>query len=175
MTRIAAQHAAAIAAPLLARLATQFTSYEYFWLYLMGLTCAAIVSQDSRLKGALALLIGLLFSTVGLGTDYARPRLTFDIDPLITGISFIPAMIGLFGLLPLVISPGAGSELYRGMGSVLLGGLVVSTVFTLILVPALFTLMLEARQALARLLFGRTPEPPAAKPAPEPEPAGALS
>jgi TctA family transporter len=87
-----------VAAPLLARLATQFTSYEYFWLYLLGLTCAAIVSQDSRLKGALALLIGLLFSTVGLGTDYSVPRLTFDIDPLITGISFIPAMIGLFGV-----------------------------------------------------------------------------
>jgi HAE1 family hydrophobic/amphiphilic exporter-1 len=58
---------------------------------------------------------------------------------------FMTAMIGLFGLLPLVISPGAGSELYRGIGSVLLGGLLVSTVFTLILVPCLFTLTLEAK------------------------------
>lgn len=86
------------AAPQLAKIATQFTSYEYFWLYLLGLTCAAIVSDESRLKGALALLIGLLLSTVGLGTDYSTPRLTFGFDGLITGVHFIPAMIGLFGI-----------------------------------------------------------------------------
>lgn len=88
----------AVAAPQLASFATQFTSYEYFWLYVLGLTCAAIVSDDSRLKGALALFIGLLLSTVGLGTDYSVPRLTFGFDQLITGINFIPAMIGLFGM-----------------------------------------------------------------------------
>ncbi len=88
----------AMAAPQLAKLAAEFTSYEYFWLYLLGLTCAAIVSDDSRLKGALALLLGLLLSTVGLGTDYSEPRLTFGFDQLITGVNFIPAMIGLFGI-----------------------------------------------------------------------------
>jgi HAE1 family hydrophobic/amphiphilic exporter-1 len=67
---------------------------------------------------------------------------------------FMTALIGLFGLLPLVISPGAGSELYRGLGSVLLGGLLTSTVFTLVLVPTLFSLAMDARHGLARLLFG---------------------
>lgn len=86
------------AAPLLADFATEFTSYEYFWLYVLGLTCAAVVSDQSQLKGALALAIGLLLSSVGLGTDYSRPRLTFGIDALATGINFIPAMIGLFGI-----------------------------------------------------------------------------
>lgn len=52
----------------------------------------------------------------------------------------------LFGLFPLVVSSGAGSELYRGIGSVVLGGLLVSTVFTLIVIPALFTLVMEAQQ-----------------------------
>ena len=47
----------AVAAPQLATIATRFTSYEYFWLYVLGLTCAAIVSDEARLKGALALLI----------------------------------------------------------------------------------------------------------------------
>lgn len=65
---------------------------------------------------------------------------------------FMTAFIGLFGLLPLVISPGAGSELYRGMGSVLLGGLLVSTVFTLILVPTLFNLALESKSYMWRWL-----------------------
>ena len=87
-----------LAAPQLARFATEFKSYEYFWLFVLGLTCAAIVSDDSRLKGALALLIGLLLSCVGLGTDFSAPRLTFGFDQLITGINFIPAMIGLFGI-----------------------------------------------------------------------------
>jgi hydrophobic/amphiphilic exporter-1 (mainly G- bacteria), HAE1 family len=52
----------------------------------------------------------------------------------------------LFGLLPLVVSSGAGSELYRGIGSVVLGGLLVSTVFTLIVIPAMFTLVVDAQR-----------------------------
>jgi hydrophobic/amphiphilic exporter-1 (mainly G- bacteria), HAE1 family len=71
---------------------------------------------------------------------------------------FMTALIGFFGLVPLVISPGAGSELYRGLGAVLLGGLLVSTVFTLFLVPSLFTLTLEAKDSLVRLLFGHSGE-----------------
>lgn len=62
---------------------------------------------------------------------------------------FMTAFIGLFGLIPLVISPGAGSELYRGLGSVLLGGLVASTVFTLIFVPTVFDLSLRLSDWLA--------------------------
>ena len=86
------------AAPLLAKVAESFSSFQYFWLYVLGLTCAAIVSDDSRLKGAFSLLIGLLLSTIGLGTDYSAPRMTFGFDQLITGVNFIPAMIGLFGI-----------------------------------------------------------------------------
>lgn len=52
----------------------------------------------------------------------------------------------LFGLFPLVVSSGAGSELYRGIGSVVLGGLMVSTVFTLIVIPALFTLVVDTQR-----------------------------
>ncbi len=48
-----------------------------------------------------------------------------------------------FGLLPLVLASGAGSELYRGIGSVVLGGLILSTVFTILLVPALFSLVMD--------------------------------
>ena len=56
----------------------------------------------------------------------------------------------VFGLLPLVLFPGAGSELYRGLGSILIGGLVVSTLFTLVLVPTLFHLTMSARSAIGR-------------------------
>ena len=72
---------------------------------------------------------------------------------------FMTTLIGFFGLLPLVISPGAGSELYRGLGSVLLGGLLISTVFTLFLVPSLFSLALEVRDSIAvRVSFLRPTE-----------------
>ncbi len=54
----------------------------------------------------------------------------------------------VLGLTPLVLFPGAGSELYRGIGSVVLGGLVVSTVFTLVLVPVLFSLLLSGRRKI---------------------------
>lgn len=46
----------------------------------------------------------------------------------------------LFGMLPLVLIPGAGTELYRGLAAVIVGGLAVSTVFTLILLPSLLRL-----------------------------------
>lgn len=86
-----------LAAPLVAQVAFQFTTYEYFWLYVLGLSSAAVVSHGSRLKGLLSLLIGLLFSTVGLSEVHSVPRFTFGNDNLISGVDFIAAMIGLFG------------------------------------------------------------------------------
>ncbi len=65
---------------------------------------------------------------------------------------FMTTTTTLLGLAPLVLFPGAGSELYRGLGSVVLGGLVVSTVFTLVVAPTLFTLALDAKN----LLLGRS-------------------
>jgi HAE1 family hydrophobic/amphiphilic exporter-1 len=62
----------------------------------------------------------------------------------------------LFGFLPLVLASGAGSELYRGMGAVQLGGMLVSTLFTLILVPVMLSLWIDARTALLSLI-GRRP------------------
>lgn len=43
----------------------------------------------------------------------------------------------IFGMLPLLLMPGAGTELYRGLAAVIIGGLCVSTIFTLILLPSL--------------------------------------
>jgi HAE1 family hydrophobic/amphiphilic exporter-1 len=78
---------------------------------------------------------------------------------------FMTTVTTLIGLIPLVLMPGAGSELYRGLGAVVLGGLAVSTAFTLILVPALFTLMLDLQQWINRLL-GRQDEEHATHPPP---------
>ncbi|HET9481513.1 MAG TPA: efflux RND transporter permease subunit [Candidatus Polarisedimenticolia bacterium] len=61
---------------------------------------------------------------------------------------FMSVSTSVVGMLPLVLFPGAGSELYRGLGSVIVGGLVLSTVFTLFVVPSVFSLALDARSAL---------------------------
>ena len=71
---------------------------------------------------------------------------------------FMTTTTTVFGLLPLVLMPGAGSELYRGLGAVVLGGLVVSTIFTLVLVPTMFSLMLDLRFYLTRVLFRHSEE-----------------
>jgi hydrophobic/amphiphilic exporter-1 (mainly G- bacteria), HAE1 family len=63
---------------------------------------------------------------------------------------FMTVTTTVCAMMPLVLFPGAGSELYRGLGSVVIGGLVVSTVFTLFLVPALFSLVLDLRAVVAR-------------------------
>jgi len=53
---------------------------------------------------------------------------------------FMSTLTSLFGMLPLLIIPGAGSEIYRGMAAVIVGGMCVSTIFTLILLPSLLQL-----------------------------------
>jgi HAE1 family hydrophobic/amphiphilic exporter-1 len=50
---------------------------------------------------------------------------------------FMSACTTILGLMPMVLSTGSGSEMYRGIGSVLLGGLALSTIFTLFVIPAL--------------------------------------
>ena len=68
---------------------------------------------------------------------------------------FMSVSTSVCGMLPLVLFPGAGSELYRGLGSVVVGGLLVSTVFTLFLVPALFSLGLDAKSAVTAVFLRR--------------------
>lgn len=81
----------------LARVATFFSIAEYFWLYVLGLSSAVVVSRGTLSKAALGMLIGLLLSTVGLSAVHTEARFTFGRPELYQGINFIPAMIGLFG------------------------------------------------------------------------------
>ena len=80
---------------------------------------------------------------------------------------FMSVITSVAGMAPLVVLGGAGSELYRGLGAVVIGGLLVSTVFTLLLTPALMSLMMDLQAGVGRLLRGRNPggpsEPPPAR------------
>ena len=59
-------------------------------------------------------------------------------------------LTSLFGLVPLVIFPGAGSELYRGIGVVVFGGLALSTLATLIIVPPLLAVASKSVQGSSK-------------------------
>jgi multidrug efflux pump subunit AcrB len=49
-------------------------------------------------------------------------------------------LTSLFGMLPLLLIPGPGTEVYQGLAAVIVGGMSVSTVFTLVLLPSLLRL-----------------------------------
>ncbi len=83
--------------------------------------------------------------------DVPREAITKSVKTRIRPI-FITTTTTVLGLLPLVLFPGAGSELYRGLGVVVLGGLVLSTAFTLFLVPAVFVLTIDLKQAIVTRL-----------------------
>jgi HAE1 family hydrophobic/amphiphilic exporter-1 len=79
---------------------------------------------------------------------------------------FMTTLTTVFGLLPLVLFPGAGSELYRGLGAVVLGGLVVSAAFTLILVPTVFAIAFRTIEGIKRGFRNQPPrgEEPSRRP-----------
>jgi TctA family transporter len=85
-------------APALAEFALKFSSFEYFWLACLGLSCAVFISTDSPVKGLVSLLIGLFIATIGLDITAGYPRFTFGSVELMGGVSFIPAMIGMFAI-----------------------------------------------------------------------------
>ncbi|MDB2478464.1 efflux RND transporter permease subunit [Alphaproteobacteria bacterium] len=59
---------------------------------------------------------------------------------------FMSTLTSLFGLIPLVIFPGSGSELYRGIGTVVFGGLASSAILTLLMVPPLLAIALKTQK-----------------------------
>lgn len=61
---------------------------------------------------------------------------------------FMSTLTSVFGMLPLVLFPGAGSELYRGLGSVVVGGLALSAIMTLAVIPPLLSLTVPRRRAV---------------------------
>lgn len=91
-----------LTAPSLAEFAIRFSSFEYFWLACLGLSCAVVISTGSTLKGFVSLLIGLFVATIGIDITAGHPRFTFGSVELMGGVSFIPAMIGMFAISELM-------------------------------------------------------------------------
>ncbi len=71
---------------------------------------------------------------------------------------FMSTLTSVFGMLPLVLFPGAGSELYRGLGSVVVGGLALSAVLTLVMVPPLLRVLMAPLEQRRQQLSGTSPD-----------------
>src|SRR5256885_5135727 len=88
--------------------------------------------------------------------DAVRSSLETRLRPI-----FSSTLTAIFGMLPLVVIPGAGAEIYRGLGAVIVGGILISHIFTLILIPAML------RLGETSVMQG---EEPAEEPLPRPKP-----
>jgi putative tricarboxylic transport membrane protein len=91
-----------VAAPALAEFATRFSSFEYFWLVLLGLTCAVFITSDKPVKGLITLFLGLMVACVGLGNPAGHPRFTFGNVEMMGGIGMISMMIGMFAISEII-------------------------------------------------------------------------
>src|SRR6476646_3983131 len=91
-----------VSAPALADFALRFSSFEYFWLVLLGLSCAIVITSERPLKGMVSLMLGLLVACVGLGNPAGFPRFTFGSTELMGGIGLIPMMIGMFAVSEII-------------------------------------------------------------------------
>lgn len=93
----------AAAAPALALWALRFGAHEFLAIALFGLAIMSVIGA-SVLKGLLALCIGLTLATVGLDSQTAVQRYTFGFSQLISGLNFVPVMVGLFGISEILLA-----------------------------------------------------------------------
>lgn len=84
--------------PQLAKLALRFSAPEFFLLAIFGLSIIASISGNSLAKGVMCGALGVSLSFIGIDSITGYPRFTFNNINLLSGMSFIPVMIGLFAM-----------------------------------------------------------------------------
>jgi putative tricarboxylic transport membrane protein len=99
----------------LANVALSFGAPEYFSLAVFGLAIIASLASENLLKGFLVMFIGLFLKTIGLDGFTGEERYTFGITKLMDGISFIPALIGLFAMSSVFYDIEKGFSSARGV------------------------------------------------------------
>jgi len=95
------------------------------------------------------LIVHQTLNNIRDGNMLPRDAITESVRSRIRPI-YMSTITTISAMLPLVLAPGAGSEFYRGIGSVVVGGLLIATVFTIFLIPAFLSLSLDAAGALKK-------------------------
>ncbi|HEX2257837.1 MAG TPA: tripartite tricarboxylate transporter permease, partial [Afifellaceae bacterium] len=93
-------------APLLARVALNFNSPEYFSLMVLGLLIAALVGEGSQFRSLAMVVLGLLLGIVGIDVTSGYPRFTFGVWELREGINLVVITTGLFGIAEVMANAG---------------------------------------------------------------------
>lgn len=97
-------------APPLARFALKFGPFEFTSLFLLTFACVTAVTGDSRIKGYLALFLGLFLSMVGMDPINGVERFNLGFYQLSGGFSQLPALIGLFTLSEVISGAKQGKK-----------------------------------------------------------------
>ena len=84
--------------PLIAKFALKFSAPEYFAISVFGLSVVAVLCSNSLRKGVISAVLGVLAATIGMDPINGIARYTGDTLVLMTGISYVPALIGLFAI-----------------------------------------------------------------------------
>jgi putative tricarboxylic transport membrane protein len=90
-------------APQIANLATKFGAPEFFALCIFGMSAAIGIAGDKIVKGIIMAALGLLFSTVGIDSTEGVQRFIFGNMYLLSGISPVAIMLGIFALTEVII------------------------------------------------------------------------
>jgi putative tricarboxylic transport membrane protein len=88
----------ALIAPQLAKVALEFGPSEYFAISVLGLSVVSSFGTQSELKALISVLMGLFIATIGIDRISGFNRFTFGTTTLLSGVSFVPAIIGLFAV-----------------------------------------------------------------------------
>ena len=89
--------ALALLAKPITSIALKFQPMDYFLLALFGLATVGGLTTKSFSKGLVSAVFGLFFAMIGMDSVLGSPRLVFGIQNLKSGISTVPALVGLFG------------------------------------------------------------------------------
>ena len=115
-------------------------SGAWWTLYLTG------TDFDRPASVGLLLLIGIVVNNAILLVDRTRRAEAEGLtrrDAVASAVRqrarpiYMSALTSIFGMLPLMLMPGTGSEIYRGLAAIIVGGMVSSAIFTLVLLPSL--------------------------------------
>jgi TctA family transporter len=113
-------------APVIALMALNFTSVEYFSIMLLGLIAAASIGIGSVLKGLTMVIVGILFGLVGMEITTAVPRYTFGNVNLMDGVSLVAMAMGLFGVAEILTNMGNRAPLQLNAKSISFRSLIPS-------------------------------------------------
>jgi TctA family transporter len=102
----------------MARFAIQFGPAEFFAVYFIAFAGFIGMSHGSPFKTVVSMALGFGLAAVGMDTVSGASRLTFEIDNLIAGISFLIAVIGLFGFGELLLTIEEGAR-FQGVKATL--------------------------------------------------------